>query len=377
MKNDADESIVMNPDLAGLTETKTVTGIDSLLKILLDKDGSDLHLQAGSPPTFRIYGELIFSDMDALSSRQIEEFAFSMLNENQKKSFLRDKHLDFSYSLEGAGRFRTNVFMQRGCVGLAARAIPEKIRTMEDLGLPPVIRRLVLKPNGLILITGPTGSGKTTTLASIVDYINNTKKGHIITIEDPIEFIHSNKKCMINQRELHLDTHSFSAALRDALREDPDVILVGEMRDLETISLAITAAETGHLVFATLHTNNAPQTVDRIIDVFPPHQQRQVRTQLAGTLRAVIAQTLLLKKDVSGRVAAFEIMVGTAAVRSLINEGKSNQLYSAIQVGRGDGMQTMDAALKALVQRGIVDLEEVSSKLYDRSVLSTAFKTAL
>ncbi|MFC1514675.1 type IV pilus twitching motility protein PilT [Candidatus Omnitrophota bacterium] len=350
--------------------------IDSLLRALVDNNGSDLHLQANNSPLFRIYGDLVSSGMDLLRPEDIEEFVFSIMNEPQRNNFLRTKHLDFSYALAGVGRFRANAFRQRGYVGAVLRAIPEEISSMEELGLPPVVKQLASRPNGLILITGPTGSGKTTSLAAIVDYINNTRRGHIITIEDPIEFVHSNKKCVINQRELHLDTESFSVALRDALREDPDVILVGEMRDLETIALAITAAETGHLVFATLHTNNAPQTVDRMIDVFPPHQQRQIRTQLAGTLRAVIAQTLLRKKDGLGRVAAFEVMVGNSAISSIINDGKSNQIYSAMQIGRNDGMQTMDAALKALVVKGVVAREEAFLKLVDRTMLNLTSKKA-
>ncbi|MBN2121312.1 MAG: type IV pilus twitching motility protein PilT [Candidatus Omnitrophica bacterium] len=354
--------------------TKTKEDLDFLLKALVEKDGSDLHLQANSSPIFRIYGQLVSSGSDVVTSKDIEEFTFSIMHPEQKEAFSKTKHVDFSYSIEGVGRFRVNVFRQRGNVGSVMRAIPVKIATMEQLGLPQVAKDLAAKPNGLVLVTGPTGSGKTTTLASIIDHINDTQKGHIITIEDPIEFIHVNKSCVINQRELHLDTESFSAALKDALREDPDVILVGEMRDLETISLAITAAETGHLVFATLHTNSAPQTIDRIIDVFPPHQQQQIRTQLAGALRGVIAQTLLRKADASGRIAAFEVMVGNAPIRALINDGKTNQIYSTMQVGRNDGMQTMDSALIKMVQDGLVFQEEASIKVFDRSSFDLAVK---
>jgi twitching motility protein PilT len=276
--------------------------------------------------------------------------------------FKKTSRIDMSYSLENVGRFRINVFKQRGNVGAAMRVIPFEISTMEELGLPPVVKDLAQKPNGLNLITGPTGSGKTTTLAAIIDFINTNRKGHIITIEDPVEFLHSNKSCMVNQRELGLDTESFAGALRDALREDPDVILVGEMRDLETISNAVTAAETGHLVFATLHTNNAAQTVNRVIDVFPAHQQPQIRTQLATTLRSVITQTLLRKKDGSGRVAAFEVMVDTPAIKNLIKESKAHQIHSAIQTGRQAGMQLMDDSLMALCEKGLISPEEAMGK---------------
>lgn len=351
------------------------TKLDSLLRMLVDKGASDLHLQANSSPIFRINGELVFSEMDVLTSSNIEEFVFSIMEKEQKEAFSKTKHIDFSYSLGEVGRFRINVFRQRGAVGAVMRAIPIRIPIIDELNLPPVVKNLASRPNGLILVTGPTGSGKSTTLAAIIDYINSTRKDHIITIEDPLEFLHSNKSCVVNQRELGPDTESFSVALRDALREDPDVILVGEMRDLDTISNAITAAETGHLVFATLHTNNAVQTVDRIIDVFPPHQQAQVRTQLSASLGGVLAQVLLRKKDGSGRVAAFEVMIGNAPIRALIKDGKSNQLYSTIQIGRNDGMQTMDWSLMDLVQKGIVSPEEASRKAFDRSSFALRLKS--
>jgi len=351
--------------------------IDSLLRTLVDKGGSDLHLQVNSSPIYRVFGELEFSDKDVLTPGDVENIAFSIMNQDQKEVFLKTKHIDLSYSISGVGRFRVNVFRQRGSVGVAMRAVPIKISTVNDLGLPPIVRDFATKPNGLVLVTGPTGSGKSTTLAAIIDFINDHKKNHIITVEDPIEFLHSNKSCMINQRELQSDTESFASALRDALREDPDVILVGEMRDLETIALAITAAETGHLVFATLHTNSAAQTVDRIVDVFPPHQQPQVRTQLASILRGVIAQVLMRKKDGSGRVAAFEVMVGNSPIRTLIKEGKTHQIYSTIQVGRNDGMQTMDAAITELVEKGIVSQEEATEKMLDRSAFDAALKVGL
>ncbi|MFH0731296.1 MAG: type IV pilus twitching motility protein PilT [Candidatus Omnitrophota bacterium] len=349
--------------------------LDSLLRMLVERNGSDLHLQANTPPIFRIYGELKPTEMDVLSAADIEEFVFSVMDKEQKDLFLKVKHIDLSYEIKDVGRFRVNVFRQKGCVGSVMRAIPIKIATIAELSLPPIVKDFAALPNGLILVTGPTGSGKTTTLAAIIDYINTNRRGHILTVEDPIEFIHSNKLCEVNQRELHLDTDSFSDALRDALREDPNIILVGEMRDLETVALAITAAETGHLVFATLHTNNAPQTVDRIIDVFPPYQQPQIRTQLASTLKGVIAQTLLRRTDGTGRVAAFEIMVGNAPIRALINDGKSNQLYNTIQLGRNDGMQTMDSYLMDLVQKGVVTAEEASSKAYDRSIFKLQLKS--
>ena len=351
------------------------TDINSLLKMLVEKDGSDLHLQVNSPPIFRIYGELVFSDMDKLSSSDMEEAVFSIMDKDQKELFLREKHIDLSYAIDGVGRFRVNVFRQRGYIGAVMRAIPIKIYSIDDLGLPPIVKDFASKPNGLVLVTGPTGSGKTTSLAAVIDYINSSRKGHIITIEDPIEFVHANKSCVVNQRELHFDTDSFSSALRDALREDPDVILVGEMRDLETVALAITAAETGHLVFATLHTNSAAQTIDRIIDIFPPHQQQQIRTQLAATLRGVVAQALLRKADGSGRVAAFEVMVGNAPIRALINDGKSHQIYNTIQIGRNDGMQTMDSSLSELVKKGTVTSEEASEKMFERSAFNAGLKT--
>ena len=342
------------------------TDIDTLLRSLVIKKASDLHLQAGSPPVFRIHGELTVTDLAALTSEEIEEmFVNSILDEEQQETFKRTHHIDLSYSVPGVSRFRVNIFKQRGNVGAVIRVIPFEIPTIDELGLPPVIKELAAKPHGLVLVTGPTGSGKSTTLAAIIDYINSIRKDHIITIEDPIEFHFANKNCLINQREVGKDTESFATALRDALREDPDVILVGELRDLETISNAVTAAETGHLVFATLHTNDASQTLDRLVDVFPPHQQEQIRTQLAATLQGVIAQTLLRKKDGSGRVAAFEILVVNTAIRNLIKTGKTHQIYSAIQTGQQEGMQLLTQALKELCQEGIVSKEEAISKITD------------
>ena len=344
--------------------------IDILLRALVIRKASDLHLQAGSPPVFRVHGDLCFSDLEPLSNEDIENYIYAVMNESQKQKLEKGQHIDLSYAVAGVARFRVNVFRQRGSLGAAMRVIPLNIPSMESLGLPPVMKSLALKPNGLILLTGPTGVGKSTTLAALIDYINSTRKGHIITIEDPLEFLHSNRSCMVNQREVGVDVEGFSSALRDALREDPDVILVGEMRDLETISNAITAAETGHLVFATLHTNSAAQTIDRIVDVFPAHQQNQIRTQLAATLRAVIAQVLLRRKDGSGRVAAFEIMLNNMAVRNLIKEGKSNQIENAIQTGKQDSMQTMADSIKVLLKQGLISLEEAMLNIADPKLLS-------
>jgi len=351
-----------------------MTNIDILLRTLVIKKSSDLHFQAGSPPIFRVNGELSFSDLSPLSSKDIEKYMDSIMTKEQKEEFNRSHRFDFSYSVPGIARFRVNVYQQRGCVGAVMRCIPFEIPTMEELGLPPIIKELATKPNGLILVTGPTGSGKSTTLAAIIGYINSNMRGHIITIEAPLEFIHQNKLCEINQREVGIDTDSFAAALRDTLREDPNVILVGEIRDLDTISNAITAAETGHLVFATLHTNDAAQTVDRMIDVFPPHQQPQIRTQLASSLKAVIAQKLLRKKDGSGRIAAFEIMVANSAIKHLIKEGNTHQIYSSIQTGRQEGMQAMEQSLKDLYQAGLISLEEAMHKANDPKALELVLK---
>jgi len=352
-----------------------MTNIDILLRTLVIKKSSDLHFQAGSPPIFRVNGELSFSDLPALSSGDIEKYIYSIMTRQQREEFVKAHRFDFSYSVPGIARFRVNVYQQRGCVGAVMRCIPFEIPTIEELGLPPVIKELAVKPNGLILVTGPTGSGKSSTLAAIIGYINNNIKGHIITIEDPLEFVHQNKLCEINQREVGIDTDSFSSALRDALREDPNVILVGELRDLDTISNAITAAETGHLVFATLHTNDAVQTVDRMVDVFPSHQQPQIRTQLASTLRAVIAQQLLRKKDGSGRIAAFEIMIANPAIKHLIKEGHTNQISTAIQTGRQEGMQLLEQSLKKLCQDGVISAEEAARKANDPKAFEMALKS--
>ncbi len=308
---------------------------------------------------------MFFSDLKPLTAREVEEYAYSILSDDKIERFKRNNYIDFSYVVPSIARFRVNIYRQRGNIGIAARLIPFEIPSIEELGLPLIVKDLAAKPNGLVLFTGPCGSGKTTSLAAIIEYINTSFKKHIITIEDPIEFIHSNASSMLNQREVGTDTESFAMALKNALREAPNIILVGEMRDLDTISNAITAAETGHLVFATLHTPNAAQAVDRIIDVFPAHQQTQIRAQLSDVLRGIIVQSLLRKVDGTGRVAAFEIMTMNAGARSLIREGKTNQVYSLIQTGHQQGMQTLESSLAALYKSGVVSVEEAKTKAND------------
>jgi twitching motility protein PilT len=337
--------------------------VDDLLRIMLERGGSDLHLTVGSPPGIRVRGEIIPVDtVKPLSPRDTMEMILSLLSEEQRRRFETELELDFAYSIPGVSRFRANVFQQRNSMGAVFRVIPIKIPTMEDLGLPKVCRYLADRPRGLVVVTGPTGSGKSTTLAAMIDHINAARPLHIITLEDPIEFMHRNKKAYVNQREVGEDTHSFAAALKRVLRQDPDVILVGEMRDLETIAAAITAAETGHLVLATLHTTGGPETVDRIIDVFPPHQQTQVRMQLSNTLEGVLSQTLLRTKDGRARVMAMEIMLGIPAIANLIREGKTHQMATIIQGGAALGMQTLDQSLKSLVTSGRVTFDEAISK---------------
>ena len=331
--------------------------ISELLIFAQEQGASDVHISAEEPPIIRLHGELRKLEMDALSKEEIHKMIYEVLNDRQRKILEETKELDFSMALGKYGRFRVNCFYQQRGEAAVFRTIPSNILSFEQLGLPNTCRKVCDYKNGLVLITGPTGSGKSTTLAAMIDYINKSRKEHIITIEDPVEFIHQSKNCLVNQRELGADTHSFSNALRGSLREDPDIILVGEMRDLETIQLAITAAETGHLVFATLHTNSAPKTIDRIIDVFPSGQQAQVRTQFSETIQAVISQTLLKTRDGKGRVAALEIMIGTPANRNLIREAKVSQIPSAIQTGHKYGMQTMDAAIKNLIAKRIVEPE--------------------
>jgi len=337
--------------------------VDDLLRLMLQRGGSDLHLTVGSPPGIRQRGDIVpVEDMKPLTPRDTMEMILGLLSEEQRRRFETELELDFAYSIPGVSRFRANVFQQRNSMGAVFRVIPIKIPTMDELGLPKVCRFLADRPRGLVLVTGPTGSGKSTTLAAMIDHINDTRANHIITLEDPIEFMHRNKKCFVNQREVGEDTHSFAAALKRVLRQDPDVILVGEMRDLETISAAITAAETGHLVLATLHTTGGPETVDRVIDVFPPHQQQQVRMQLSNTLEGVLSQVLLRSTDGRSRTLAMEIMLGIPAIANLIREGKTHQMETIIQGGAQLGMQTLDQHLKNLLASGKVTFEEAIGK---------------
>ncbi len=331
--------------------------VNDLLKLVLEQKGSDLHLTAGSPPVIRVHGELrIVEGVDALSGSQIREMIYAILTQKQREKFENDLELDCSYSLPGRSRFRVNVFLQRDNVGAVMRTIPYEIVPFDAIGVPAAVRAFAELPRGLVLVTGPTGSGKSTTLASLIDIVNREKAVHIMTVEDPIEFLHQHKRAVVNQREVGEDTKSFAEALRHVLRQDPDVILVGEMRDLETIQTALTAAETGHLVFATLHTQDAPQSIDRIIDVFPAHQQQQVRVQLAASLQGICTQQLLQTPDGQGRVLAAEVLVATPAVRNLIREGKIYQIYSLMQTGAKFGMLTMDQHLAQLVQAGKVTM---------------------
>ena len=336
--------------------------IDSFLRLVVEQQASDLHFHAGNVPIIRHDGDLVPLPFRILSEEETRRFLFEIMTRDQRESFERDQELDFAYVIEGIGRFRVNAFQQSHGPGAVFRIIPARLPTLDELRLPPSLGKLALQSHGLVLITGPTGSGKTTTLAAIIHEINTSSKRHVITVEDPIEFVHRSKKCLVNQRELGFHTHSFANALRAALREDPDIILVGEMRDLETIQLALTAAETGHLVFGTLHTSSAPKTVDRVIDVFPPSQQSQIRAQFAESIEAVITQTLLKKKAGDGRVAALEVMTGTTAIRNLIREGKIHQIPGTMQVSQKDGMQTMDMALVDLASRGVVTQEEAQSR---------------
>lgn len=332
-----------------------------LLAFAAQQGASDCHLSAGEPPMIRIHGDLKKLDHLPLSREDVHAMIYDIMSDAHRKGFEETHDIDFSFELGDIARFRVNVFMQRRGEAAVFRTIPEKIMTLDQLAMPRVLKELCEREKGLILLTGPTGSGKSTTLAAMVDYINQSYEGHIITIEDPIEFVHQSHKCLVNQRELGPHTHSFANALRATLREDPDVILVGEMRDLETIQLALTAAETGHLVLSTIHTSSAPDTVNRIIDVFPPSQQAQIRTQFAESIEAVITQALL-KKKAGGRVAAVEVMTGTTAIRNLIRENKIHQIPGTMQVSQKDGMQTMDMSLMELVTRGIVTREEAQAR---------------
>ena len=329
---------------------------------VMERQASDLHLTAGSPPMIRQHGKLHALDYPRLTPQTTREVVYSILTNDQRQKLETDWQIDFAYSIPGKARFRVNSYFQRASLSAAFRLIPHDMPSLGSLGLPPVIEEFTKKPRGFVLVTGPTGSGKSTTLAAMLDLINEVRHEHILTIEDPIEFLHKHKKCIVNQRELGADAQTFSLGLKAALRQDPDVILVGEMRDLETISTALTAAETGHLVFATLHTQDTAQTVDRIVDVFPPEQQQQVRVQLSVSLQGIVTQQLLPKADGHGRVCATEVLVPTPAVRNLIREGKTHQIYSALQTGGSFGMQTMDAALVQLVREQKITRELAESR---------------
>jgi twitching motility protein PilT len=335
--------------------------ITELLAFSAKQGASDLHLSAGLPPMIRVDGDVRRINLPPLEHREVHSLIYEIMNDKQRKDYEEFLETDFSFEVPGVARFRVNAFNQNRGAGAVFRTIPSKVLTMEDLGMGQVFKTVSMLPRGLILVTGPTGSGKSTTLAAMVDYINDNRYDHILTIEDPIEFVHQSKKCLVNQREVHRDTHGFNEALRSALREDPDIILVGEMRDLETIRLALTAAETGHLVFGTLHTTSAAKTIDRVIDVFPAEEKDMVRSMLSESLQAVISQTLL-KKINGGRVAAHEIMIGTPAIRNLIREGKVAQMYSAIQTGAAHGMVTLDQSLKELVAKHVIARETAREK---------------
>ncbi|MBT2969533.1 MAG: twitching motility protein PilT [gamma proteobacterium symbiont of Ctena orbiculata] len=339
--------------------------IAELLAFSVKHNASDLHLSAGLPPMIRVDGDIRRINVPALEHKVVHSLVYDIMNDKQRKDFEEYLENDFSFEIPGLARFRVNAFNQARGASAVFRTIPSKVLTLEELGCPSTFKDIVDVPRGLVLVTGPTGSGKSTTLAAMMDYKNDNDYSHILTIEDPIEFVHSSKKCLINQREVHRDTLGFSEALRSALREDPDIILVGELRDLETIRLALTAAETGHLVFGTLHTSSAAKTIDRIIDVFPAGEKSMVRSMLSESLRSVIAQTLL-KKIGGGRIAAWEIMIGTPAIRNLIREDKVAQMYSAIQTGQAAGMQTMDQALKDLVARGVVSRLDAKAKAQNK-----------
>jgi twitching motility protein PilT len=339
--------------------------LHAALSYLLASGGSDLHLSVGSPPMVRLRGELTpVPDLESLTPQGVQKVLYAILTQKQRERFEEELELDFAYAMPGASRFRVNVYRQRESLGAAFRVIPFEIKTLEQLGINPQVATMAALPRGMVLVTGPTGSGKSTTLAALVDQANRTRHDHIMTVEDPIEFLHQNKACLVNQREVGEDTHSFGAALKHVLRQDPDIILVGEMRDLETISVALTAAETGHLVFATLHTSDAAQTIDRVIDVFPPHQQQQVRVQLASAIQGIVCQTLCKTADGKGRIAATEVLFATGAIRNLIREGKTHQIYSSMQAGAQHGMQTMDQNLADLVKANKITFEHGLEKCH-------------
>jgi twitching motility protein PilT len=344
--------------------------LPELLKTLVENDGSDLHIATNTPPQIRVHGHLRRLESGDLQPADTKTLVYSVLTDAQKKRFEESNELDFSFGIRGLARFRCNVFNQRGAVGAVYRVIPEKIRSLQDLNLPPVLGNLAERPRGLVLVTGPTGSGKSTTLAAILDKINQERHDHILTIEDPIEYIHQHKNCLVNQREVHSDTNSFGNALRAALREDPDIVLIGEMRDLETVEAALKIAETGHLTFGTLHTNSAAQTINRIIDIFPANQQAQIRTQLSLVLEGIVCQALLPKADGKGRVVSLEIMVPTPAIRNLIRDDKIHQIYGAMQTGQEKlGMQTANQSLASLYMRRQISLDTAMGSSSNRDEL--------
>ena len=336
--------------------------LTELLTVAISRNASDLHLSTGLPPMLRVHGDIQSLDLPALEGEQLAQMLAQAMSPNQQTAFAQSLELDFALDVPGLSRFRVNAFQHSRGAGAVFRSIPSVVPMLETLGAPAIVAELALKPRGLVLVTGPTGSGKSTTLAAMVDFYNRTERGHIITVEDPIEFVHEAKQCLVSQREVGRHTHSFTAALRSALREDPDVILVGEMRDLETIRLALSAAETGHLVLGTLHTASATKTIDRIIDVFPADEKEMVRSMLSESLQGVVAQTLCKTADGLGRVAAHEIMIGTPAIRNLIREGKVAQMYSSLQTGQSQGMQTLDQSLADLLKRQLISPAEARSK---------------
>ena len=358
-----------------------MSNLHQLLKAMVEKNSSDLHITTGSPPQLRIDGKLVPLKLPPLTPVDTKQLCYSILTDAQKHKFEEESELDLSFGVKGLSRFRANVFLQRGAVAGAFRTIPYKILTFEELGLPPIVTDLARKPRGLVLVTGPTGSGKSTTLASIIDRINDERHEHIVTIEDPIEYLHPHKNCVVNQREVGADTASFKKALKYILRQDPDVVLIGELRDLETIEAALTISETGHLAFATLHTNSAVQTINRILDVFPPHQQAQVRAQLSFVLEGVLTQNLLPRANGVGRVLALEVMIPNAAIRNLIREDKVHQIYSQMQMGQGKfGMQTFNQSLASLVLRRVITAEEALARSSEpeelRSILTSGQHSA-
>ncbi len=351
--------------VGGADSSASHSFLADLLGAVIDRSCSDLHLTAGAPPTVRLHGHLVpLEGYEELTPAVLQQTLYAILTQKQREKFEEELELDFAYSLPGRARFRVNLYRQRDSVGAAFRLIPHEIKKLEDLGVPPAVGNLAMLPRGFVLVTGPTGSGKSTTLASLVDLANRQRRDHIMTCEDPIEFLHEHKGCLVNQREVGEDTWSFKNALKHVLRQDPDIILVGEMRDLETIEIALTAAETGHLVMATLHTQDAAQTIDRVIDVFPPSQQQQVRVMLSGALQGVVCQQLVKTADGQGRVVASEVMVATPAIRNLIREGKTHQIYSSLQAGGRHGMQTMDSDLASLVKAGKITYDAALEKCH-------------